>query len=213
MVISLSGCKKEVIAVSKTTIVGWGDDLTYGVGGRDTTYLTELAKLTGLQTYNMGAFSETSTQIKERMISDESLHVYPTIIWAGRYNTWHQETIKNDIAEMVASLGHSNYLILGLINADNGLESKGRDNYNRIISINKALAGIYSDHFLDIRTYLVAQYNPQDAFDVKDHTLDIVPRSLRNGLLNLNAKGYRMVAGQVNTKINILRGDATATTK
>jgi lambda repressor-like predicted transcriptional regulator len=210
VIIGFSACKKEETTVSKSIIVGWGDNLTYGIGGKDSTYLTELAKLTGLQTYNMSGLDETSTQIKKRMLADTGLHIYPTIIWAGRYNTWKRETIKTDIAEMVESLGHSSYLVIGLINADNGLESKGKDNYNRIIAINNDLSETYGAHFIDARTYLISQYDKNNPIDVKDHELDVVPASLRSSILYLNVKGYKMVAGQVNLKIKVLRGDKAA---
>ena len=212
---AFTGCKKEIISkpevVSNTIIVGWGDDLTWGVGGDNTTYLTELAKLTGLKTYNMGELETTSTFIKDKMIADTGLHIYPTVIWAGRYRTIYQRTIVSDIADMVKSLGHKKYVILGLLNADDALERKGRENYSKIVNINKELARVYGSRFIDIRTYLISQYDPKNAGDVRDLELDVTPGSLRRDAVFLNAKGYKMVAGQVNLKIKLLRGDVPAT--
>jgi hypothetical protein len=210
-VLAFSACKTEVVTPSKSSIVGWGDDFTYGIPGKDTTYLTELARLTGVQTYNLGFLEKSSTQIKNRMVADTTLHRYPTIIWISR-DILSNATIKADIADMVAALGHNNYLVLGLVNDHRGHEEKGDVRYNNIVKLNQELADLYGEHFMDIRTLLIAQYDQNNPQDVKDHALDVLPESLRDGYTNLNNRAFTFIAGQINTKIQILRGDADAPT-
>jgi lysophospholipase L1-like esterase len=205
LIIGLPGCKKSTNRPEiDITIVGWGDSLTKGIGGQGTTYLSVLADLTGAKTINRGTAGSTSTQIKGNMLKDTALYKYPTIIWAGRNNYWQGETVKKDIAAMIAKLNHTNYLVLGIINAESTGEYKGTPNYQAITALNDQLAQIYGDHYIDIRAFLVSQYNANYAADVKDHEKDVVPISLRADSLHLNFKGYQLVAKKIYSDINRL---------
>ena len=48
-----------------------------------------------------------------------------------------------------------------------------------------------------IRTALVAAYNPINAQDVADHANDVTPSSLRSDKIHLNDAGYQFVAKKI----------------
>ena len=185
-------------------IATWGDSLTAGSGG--TPYPTQLATLSGYTVYNGGVGGETSTQIKVRLLAATSKHGQPTIIWAGRNNYSDPTTVKADVAAMVAALGHENYIILGVLNGSyGGYEIPGGDGYIQITQLNSDLATLYGSHFIDIRAYLVSQYDSGQAQDVIDHTNDTPPTSLRSDAIHLNTAGYLKVAQKIYDNIYLLQ--------
>ena len=199
--------------VNQSSIATWGDSLTSGTGG-NTSYPTQLTTLSGYAVYNGGVGGEGSTQIKTRMLAATDKHSWPTIIWAGRNNYTDPTTVKADIAAMVAALGHENYIILGVLNGDyGGYEILGGGGYIQITQLNSDLSTIYGSHFIDIRAYLVSQYDSGSPQDVTDHTNDTVPTSLRSDAIHLNTAGYLKVAQKIYDNIYILQsGSQTALT-
>ncbi len=201
----LTGCHKLIDNEQRRApIIGWGDSLTLGAGGLGTTYLTDLANTTGLKTINEGIGGDNSTKIKVRMLKAINDRQLSTVIWAGRNNYKDSTTVLSDIAAMVHSLGHDRYIVLGVINSAYNWERVGSAHYSEIIGLNKRLAAIYGRHFIDIRTYIVSKYNPEDAIDIKNHLADIPPESLRSDSLHLNAAGYKLVSKKVYEKLSIL---------
>ena len=171
-----------------TDVAAWGDSLTYGTGAMGaasgTPYPSQLAALMGVSVFNGGVGGNTSTQIATRMLATPSLFGAFTVIWAGRNNYTDQSTVLADIARMVAALPTpKRCLVVGIING-NG-EPSGGGGYTQILADNAALAAIYTGPsngtcgFLDIRSYLVSQYNSGNAADVIDHGNDVPPFSLR----------------------------------
>ena len=160
-------------------------------------YLTDLGLLGNVWTYNGGIGGQTSTQIAARETVDTAHQSWPTIIWAGRNNYTDPTTVEADIASMVAHLGHSNYLVLSVLNGNFAGESIGGANYNLIIGINNSLAATYGSHYLDVRSYLVSLYDPSQPQDVIDHSNDVVPTSLRFDNIHLNDAGYQDVANYI----------------
>ena len=105
---------------------------------------------------------------------------------------------------MVRELRHQKYLILGLTNAAKTKENKGDDRYDEMIKLNKELAKLYGDHFIDIWAYLISQYNPLEEQDVIDHEQDVIPASLTYDNLHMNAAGYTLVAKRIYASIDVL---------
>lgn len=170
--------------------------MTLGSSAGSYTYPYALTVLSRHAVFNGGVSSETSTQIRTRMIAATDKYSWPTIIWAGRNNFDDPTTVKADVAAMVAALGHTHYLVLGVDNRRD--EPSGTDNYAAIVQLNADLATIYGAHFLDVRSYLVSQYDPNQAQDVLDHGNDVPPISLMaDGELHMNAAGYAAVAALV----------------
>lgn len=202
-IIIFVSCKKEEY-INPNSIISWGDSLTKGSGGGSVSYPKKLAELTGRDVINEGVNGATSTSIKNKMFAAPNLHSYPTIIWAGRNNYMHSDTILNDIASMVNSLGHSHYLILGIINGDTPNELKGAVYYKRIKAINDTLAARYGLHYLDIKPYLISKRDSTNMNDVQNAKNDVIPYTLRSDFLHLNNKGYGYVAEAIYTKYDIL---------
>ncbi|GGF15365.1 SGNH/GDSL hydrolase family protein [Hymenobacter cavernae] len=191
------------------SIAAWGDSLTAGTGG--TPYPTFLTQLSGRAVYNGGVGGETSVQIKNRMLAATDKHAWPTIIWAGRNDSDQREQVKANIAAMVEALPHQNYLVLSILNGAG--EGRGTYGYNVAASLNADLAALYGAHYLDVRAYLVSQYNPSLAQDVADHEADIPPTSLRSDFLHLSSAGYALVANYLQANSRLLLGEnATITT-
>ena len=188
-----------------TTVSCWGDSLTYGTGG--TPYPTALSAITGYNTINNGVGGAGSVPILNLFLAAPTQWPNLTIIWSGRNNYADTATILANIATMVADIGHDGYLILSVINGNYvPYEAIGGDGYNLIISLNNQLSAIYGSKYLDVRSILVAAYNPSIPQDVTDHTNDIPPSSLRSDNLHLNTAGYALVASSIKTVIANLRG-------
>jgi lysophospholipase L1-like esterase len=181
----------------------WGDSLTAGNGGGGTNYPGDLALISNLNVYNGGVGATTSTQIAAHMLSSPSRFKDVIVIWSGRNNYTATSQVLTDIASMIAAIAPSSqFLILSVINGDNGSEYAGSPNYAAIAELNSDLQAAYPDNFLDIRKLLVTDGlsfedvtpTSQDLLDITD---DIPPASLRADTLHLNAKGYDFVANQV----------------
>jgi hypothetical protein len=175
--------------VTAYNIAMWGDSLTY----QQQVHLP--ATLTNRVVHVHGVGGETSTQIKARMLAATDEHDYLTILWAGRNNYADAATVKADIAEMVAALGHSNYVVMSILNGAGG--GIGTEAYNQITGLNNDLATLYAGNWLDIRAILVAAYDPLQPQDVLDHADDIPPTSLRSDFLHLNDDGEQVVSDAI----------------
>jgi lysophospholipase L1-like esterase len=196
------------------SITTWGDSLTAGDGASASTnrYPAALGRYSGFLVSNGGVSGQTSTQIRTRQTAGSNTWTSPTIIWAGRNNFTDTNAVLADVAAMVANLatyGNTNrYLVMSVINANNSNEWVGTTSYNTITNLNGALLAAYGANYLDIRSYLVSQYNPLNAQDVIDHNHDCLPSSLQGGDgIHLLDAGYLAVADQIFTnKLATLRG-------
>lgn len=179
-------------------VISWGDSMTFGTGATlNNSYPSILEKTTGLKIVNKGVPGETSTQIKDRMVSRRDLFQNPVIIWAGRNNYASTATVLADISTMVSELDHDRYLIIGVVRAT----SNGPTDLD---ALNNALKTTYGARFLDVQRYLVEQYNPSIPQDVTDHANDNVPFSLRADWLHLNDFGNYFVAKLIANNISFL---------
>lgn len=153
--------------------------------------------------YNGGVSGETSTQIRARMVVATSQHTFPTLIWAGRNGVLTSpETVKSDIAAMVAALKTDNYLVLSILNGDRTLEKAGEANYNTIIGVNQYLATTYGSKYWDVRAHLIAN-NDGSAQDLIDVANDVVPTSLRVDDIHLKQAGYLLVGAGVKSRLGL----------
>jgi hypothetical protein len=168
----------------------WGDSLTQA-------YTPYLAPILG-PVYNGGVGSEKSTQIKNRMLAATDKQGYVTIIWVGANNDMltDVDTIKSDIASMVASLSTpQRYVVISTYISSN--YASNTPEHVAMLLLNSYLADTYRDNYLDIRSYLVSQYNPLLSADVINHNDDVPPSSLRSDHIHLTPAGYLMVAQQI----------------
>ncbi|EIQ00855.1 lysophospholipase L1-like esterase [Opitutaceae bacterium TAV1] len=183
------------IHASYADIVAWGDSLTQGAG-KQKVWTTWFEEMSGIPVINKGIGGQNSTKIKTRMLAATDLHGEFTVIWAGRNNYGNTEAVLADIADMVSALGHTNYLVLGIINGlgEESTNKQGAAKLNKIKRLNAELAAIYGIRFLDIRTHLVNLYNPSNPDDASNFANDIPPSSLRYDFLHLNSAGHEAVA-------------------
>lgn len=176
-------------------VVLWGDSLSYSMSPILSALYDERS------VYNRGIPGDSSTEIKDRMIAEPDKHGFVSSIWAGTNNRTAPETIKADIASMVAALGdNDHYVVIGLMGLSDDIA--GTDNYNTIIQLNTDLAALYPDKFIDIRSYLIANGLSElgitpTAQDTADLANDIVPDSLRIDATHLTSDGYSVVCNQV----------------
>lgn len=196
-----------------TAVLAYGDSLTAGVGG--TAWPAQYASLSGITAVNEGVGGETALQIRDRLAVDVRRFTSIVTIWAGRNNLTNPatqlqaDTAKQHIADMVAGLGHGNFLVLGVTNQDVAGERLGEADLAIINQLNADLATAYGSKFLDVRRELIdnglaiAGITPT-AQDNTDIANDVIPTSLRSDVLHLNTAGYGVVASLVNTKLGAL---------
>lgn len=188
---AMAGCGVSSFRTStppakQVPVACWGDSLTQG--NQDMTgvsYPGALQQLLGVPVYNEGIDGQTSSQIAVRMLAAKNMYGDTDVFWAGR-DDYKQRSdpelqILANIASMVNALTSSpkRYLVLSVPNGDGIWDLKGTQDYNRIMALNSALAAAYPDHYLDIRSYLVSQYDPTQPLDVFDYEHDVWPASLR----------------------------------
>jgi lysophospholipase L1-like esterase len=175
---------------SLAPIYGWGDSITDGFG--TTNYPTQLTTLFGYTVTNKGVGGETSTQIKDRFLAEPANFSKSVIIWAGRNNFTNPTTVKTDIATIISNLGHTRYLVVGIVNANT--EPKNSTAWNQINALNADLKDLYGKKFVPIREYLISKYNPLLPQDVIDYGNDVTPTSIRLDALHLNTLGNKYVS-------------------
>jgi len=183
--------------IALASIFGWGDSLTNGFG--TTNYPTQLTTLYGYSVTDKGVGGETSTQIKNRLVADVANYSKSVIIWAGRNNFTSPTTVKADIATMISTIGHTRYLVVGILNANT--EPINSTAWTQINALNADLKVLYGNKYVAMREYIVSQYNPSIPQDVTDHNNDVTPTSLRLDALHLNTAGYAKVAEFLNQRL------------
>ena len=150
--------------------------------------------------YNGGVGGETSTQIAARVLADRAGHnTWISTFWLGANNVDQPAQIKADVAACVASLapGNDRFIVLPVFNEAIPSELRGTTLYATIMQANSDLAATYGQRYLDMRAYLISQFNPANAQDVLDVQNDVVPSSLRFDAIHLNYTGQVLVAKRV----------------
>jgi lysophospholipase L1-like esterase len=185
-------------------VATWGDSLTAGANvgfGHDFPHLIGAAL--GRAVFNGSFGGDTSTQIKRHILARAAgLDEGVTIIWAGRNDFEEPDTVKANIAEMVASLPtDAHFFVLEILNGAYAGEELGGDKYNVLTKLNSDLAATYGDHFLPVRKHLISLFDPNRSEDVQNKAQDVVPTSLRSDRIHLNEMGYALVAGYIEEAI------------
>lgn len=173
--------KANYISAGAGAIDGWGDSLTAGnQDGSGTTYLKVLASLflpTVKEVSNDGVGGQTSSQIIVRFQAKPSAVNYGNIFWTGTNGGDGPTAILSNVASMTAAVTSGKYLVLSAMNSV--LTPSGNSSYNDVITVNTGYASAYGSKYLDIRSMLVAAYNPGNPVDVIDHANDVQPFTLR----------------------------------
>lgn len=185
----------------------WGDSLTAGTGASNaftTSWPAVFAGLASKGALNYGIAGQTSAQIKDRAYRLPELANMIPIIWAGRNDkngavTWdgteNIQTTLDNIDDMVSHCTSGRYIVMSIINRrDQAAEFIGGAGYAKIVAINAALSAAYGSHYLDIRSLLVASYDPGTPQDVIDFGNDCPPSTKSSDGLHQNDSGYAFVA-------------------
>lgn len=144
--------------------------------------------------FDGAGIGENSTQVSARQLADTARHAWVSVFWMGHNNVLQPEQTKADLAASIASLGHDRFVILSLINEDTPAGRKGGAEYNAVTQLNRDLAALYPNNFLDVRNPLVARYDPSLPQDVIDHANDVPPSSIRYDEIHLRNEGSVLVA-------------------
>jgi len=174
-------------------IAMWGDSLTVPVA-------LELSHvITDRQIFNGGAGGETSMQIAARQAANNAHRDWINIFWYGHNNVLHHpataaEEIKRDLAASISRLapGNSRFLVLSVVN--NAESPRGSERYRIVTQLNSELAALYPRNYLDIRSFMVAQYDPNNAQHRAEFEQDLPSSSLRFDLIHLTYYGSDLLA-------------------
>lgn len=180
-------------------LIDWGDSMANFLG-------SPLQAQTPLLVYNYGVGGETSSQVLTRILADTN-HAVACIetFWMGRNNYNATNQVFQDISNAVASItSPKRYLVFSILNGDYASEYVGGANYQVITNLNGMLADRYGTNYLDIRTNVIAHYNPAIPQDVIDHANDVPPSSLRLDNIHLNALGNAVASTQIVARLTSL---------
>ncbi len=127
---------------------------------------------------NEGQNGASSSKILSNFVA-AGIFNEPVVIWAGNHNCCVNAQIESDIATMVSDLTSPKfYRVVSVINGNLASEISGGSLYATIVALNSALSSTYGANFVDVRSALVAAYNPSSAVDTANHSVDIPPTSL-----------------------------------
>lgn len=169
---------------SVTDISCWGDSLTPGV----VTLMQEALFSSGQSVRQLGVGGETSTQVKTRLLADPAGKSGINIIWVGTNNITATSTVLADVADMVADLDSSEYIIVTPLPNIDSTDWIGGADRAAIEATIDGLLDAYPNNSFDALTYLQG-YGTGTGQDATDVTNGIVPSSLRDGTLHLNTGG------------------------
>jgi len=133
-----------------------------------------------------GAESPVPAPGTPRFIPETPYSSYLPIFWEGRNNLVSapagpsgEAQILADIAAQVAAVPKGQtFLVLPVLNENGPAERRAGKDYPAVIALNNALSTTYGSHYVDIRSLLVASYDPSLPTDVSDFENDMPPSSL-----------------------------------
>ena len=184
-------------AAQSRNIAAWGDSMT-------ALYVPSLQQaFPDRQVHNGGVVGETSMQIAARQTADAEHKSWISIFWYG-HNNWSKDDVKADIQASVAALapGNGAFIVMSMVNWANSGE-RGTQEYDNMMRVNRELAALYPDNYLDIHRHLVGLYDPASGQDVQDFQNDLPPSSLRFDAIHLNAAGCDAVAAKLQEVISV----------
>lgn len=183
-----------ILAARSYGLVFPGDSFTNGTGASsyNTRYPTLVANSFSRPRsfVNAGIGGETSSQILTRVQAFSANYKTATqVIWAGRNNYTDTVQVKADIAAMIAAVGHSRFLVLGI------LPNSGQTapDLATLTQLNADLATTYGAQFIPTLAPLQAANNGS-VQDLADVAAGYTPTSLRSDALHLNDAGYAVIA-------------------
>lgn len=181
-----------------TSIAMWGDSMT-----PPTARAMEQLYNGQREVFDGGVGGETSGEIAARQAADTQRRDWITVFWYGHNDiridaaTAGART-KAELAASIARLtpGNNRFVVLSL--ANNASDARrGSSQYAAVMQLNSELAALYPQNFLDIRSFMVAQYNPADPQQAQEFQDDVPSSSLRFDDIHLTGQGADVVARRI----------------
>jgi lysophospholipase L1-like esterase len=179
----------------------WGDSLTNSSAGSSS--IMSAVGYTNDVYYNGGVAGNTSSDVLARFQAQLSRRHWNQVIWVG--HNWNSEAqILSDIANMVAEINHSRYLIVSMLNNGNDAAGQGPSGarYLEIVSLASSLSALYGTRFYDLRADMVA-YGVGIA-DANSVNFDAPPSTYQPTDVHLNTDGYTDAATRIRAKLDTL---------
>jgi hypothetical protein len=177
-----------------SSIAMWGDSMIPGVA-RAFAYMWDPPR----QIFDGGVGGETSVQVTARETADNDHRDWVTIFWMGHNNDGQPDQIKADFATCIAHLapGNNHFIVLSVVNKADGTEDRGSPPYDTIMKLNADLAATYPNNFLDIRSFMVAQSDPNDPEQADELQKDLPSSQLRFDGIHLSGHGDEVVGQRI----------------
>jgi lysophospholipase L1-like esterase len=118
----------------------------------------------------------------------------------GSANRADPEQTKAALAAIVAALPHDRYIIVSPFHRFD-TEAAGTAIFEIIVRLNRELAALYPNNFLDARTLLINLNDPRLAEDAANLRQQIPPDRVVWDYIHLNYEGYRAIARELLTMI------------
>jgi len=134
------------------------------------------------------------------------------IFWIGRNDfTADASTAVNQVvtnlARMVAAQSNGKYFILPVCNTKTN-EALGTTNYTYFTNLVDILTQTYTNHFIDLRSYLISQA-PTNAQDQADAALDQVPTSMTADGVHFTITWDGVIANYMKQRISLVEATYT----
>ena len=185
-------------------ISAFGDSLTAGALGTNHSYPLACSLALGRVVNNFGIGGATSSQILTNLFAQTNLYG-PILLCMGRNNYTDTNRVLQDLNSAVnwcnTNNGGHDYLIFPVLNGEyNNYESIGGSGYNVITNLNGIMANTYSNHYFDMREYLVIQANtnlyPSDITNLMadlpaGHFYPLLTNNVHLNGLGYDAWGYK----------------------
>jgi lysophospholipase L1-like esterase len=199
--VSAAGQASALAAPTTRNIALWGDSLVPPV-------YRALAPLYGdREVFDGGVAGETSMQIAARQEADTGHRDWITVFWYGHNNINFDfatagEEIKRDLRDSIARLtpGNNRFLVLSVVN--NAVDGpRGSGEYDAVMRLNDELRQLYPSNYFDIRSFMVAQGNPNDPQQAAEIAADVPSSSLRFDEIHFTGAGADVVARRLQQEI------------
>ena len=180
-----------------SNVIAWGDSLTPA-------FALNLQVIEPNRTViEQGFNGQTSSVIETAQLADMDHRDWINIFWYG-HNDFREApdsapaTVAGKLAASIAHLvpGNTHFIVLSVVN-DADFAPRGTATYAAIIALNAQLAALYPENYVDVRSWLVAHYDPTLPQDVTDFANDVPPTSLRYDSIHLRNEGSVLVAQRV----------------
>jgi lysophospholipase L1-like esterase len=126
---------------------------------------------------------------------DEWIH----IIRLGQNDGYDQTQVMPALAAIVNNLKSLNIRYLIISETGKSTEILGSAAHTTMLNCNAAMQSAYPNEYVELRNYLVSQYNPTIPQDVTDHSNDVIPSSLRVDDTHNNNAGYDLTEQYIAT--------------